>query len=1198
MGGGREGGGGSGSRALVAGEAPGALLPAETEEATKLSRSWTRGKAAELEGVEEIVLSKQKLSSVPGKVHNYKNLRRLDLSWNFLETLPAGLPKSVPLLRVLQLGYNRLEELPESLEDLRLLETLEVQSNRLQFLPQALEDCQRLKVLLAAKNNLRAFPHEVKGLRELETLDLGDNEITRVGRTLGTLKGLRFLSLAGNKVPELPIEVGRLKQLRRLDVSSNYLKRLPEELGRLDLLEILDASSNSLAAFPHSIYRCAALYNLDVSRNELMMLPAELCYCRKLKSVNVAGNSLIAFTGPVHQLEELTVLDLSDNKIVRLPSALGGLPLQELHVGGNPDLRLPPQVLEGGSAAMINYLQTVGEQHSLVDGYLDQFLQPGPAGPGSVSGTRASTPSRSDASANADGGPVLALTDGRSDDGEGGGRPGSPSTDADDPSATGPPDESPRQRRERLAKEARKRQSVLGIFKGGEGGKAEFKEHVARTREFLMSNPKFAAMLETKEERQKNFRDAVNHSRRVLQLKGMLSGASIVQQINRAKGTNVLDLRSSGLKSIPPDITSLTRLRVMDFRDNDVKKLVLGDFRELNVLNASYNKLQDLPDKLVAPQLRVLHLGFNGLGELSRGIGNLSNLEFLCLSGNRLEDLPDVFQNLDLKDLYLSENRLRQVPAPVLQIKALTKLSVACNQLRKLPEAIGHLPNLEFLDLSYNEISYLPKSLAELQALAQINMAFNPLGDEVPRELCELKGLRVLNFDYTGVKVIPDAMGNLRNLETLQASGNPFEYPFNLLYFRDPMLLVRFFCPDTTELNLSGCGLQTVPRSIALLKSLERLDLSDNNIVSLPVELGELKNLTELNLEGNPLEYPFRQLRCDDFGNARTVHFLNTDIQELNLSQAALVDIPPLLLRHTQHLQALNLASNRIKMLPDEFSELKMLTNLTLDNNGFKYFPEAVCSLVNLEVLHFSRNRFEALPASICDLTALQQLVVGSNELLELPSELVHMASLEILVCSNNSLKALPEGLGGLQRLRVLDCGCNDIAALPASVGMLKALEVLDMRINEVAGVPEEISECTSLVELDLSNNEIPALPEAMAGLKELAMLRLGANSLEQLPLRLCTGLSGLQELQLFGNPLPNVPSSMNVRGSEECARLLGLLENIFRRQEFLEGDSPETVPEEQSPNRPQGPAAGAKPRPSRPTRKKPPPAADGFTAA
>lgn len=85
-------------------------------------------KAAELK-MEQIDLSNKKLSSIPGKMQNYKNLRRPDLTWNFLETLPSGLAKSLPMLRVLQLGYNRLEEL-------RLLETLEVQRNRL-FLPVA-----------------------------------------------------------------------------------------------------------------------------------------------------------------------------------------------------------------------------------------------------------------------------------------------------------------------------------------------------------------------------------------------------------------------------------------------------------------------------------------------------------------------------------------------------------------------------------------------------------------------------------------------------------------------------------------------------------------------------------------------------------------------------------------------------------------------------------------------------------------------------------------------------------------------------------------------------------------------------------------------------------------------------------------------------------------------------------------------------
>ena len=151
------------------------------------------------------------------------------------------------------------------------------------------------------------------------------------------------------------------------------------------------------------------------------------------------------------------------------------------------------------------------------------------------------------------------------------------------------------------------------------------------------------------------------------------------------------------------------------------------------------------------------------------------------------------------------------------------------------------------------------------------------------------------------------------------------------------------------------------------------------------------------------------------------------------------------------------------------------------------------------------------------------------------------------------------------------------------------------MRINEVVDVPDELGECSSLVELDLSNNEIPALPESLSALKELAMLRVGANCLEALPLRLCLDFQGLQELQLFGNPLPNVPSSMNVRGNAECTRLLGLLENLFRREELLHGSVGEATPEkkaaaEEAPLKPQDGAGGGsgKPRPSRPTRRKP----------
>jgi small GTP-binding protein len=57
-----------------------------------------------------------------------------------------------------------------------------------------------------------------------------------------------------------------------------------------------------------------------------------------------------------------------------------------------------------------------------------------------------------------------------------------------------------------------------------------------------------------------------------------------------------------------------------------------------------------------------------------------------------------------------------------------------------------------------------------------------------------------------------------------------------------------------TELNLSGNQLKTLPAEIGELKNLTTLDLSGNQLERLPAEIGELKNLTTLDLSGNQLE--------------------------------------------------------------------------------------------------------------------------------------------------------------------------------------------------------------------------------------------------------------------------------------------------------------------------------------------------------
>jgi len=112
-----------------------------------------------------------------------------------------------------------------------------------------------------------------------------------------------------------------------------------------------------------------------------------------------------------------------------------------------------------------------------------------------------------------------------------------------------------------------------------------------------------------------------------------------------------------------------------------------------------------------------------------------------------------------------------------------------------------------------------------------------------------------------------------------------------------------------------------------------RLDLRNNLLSTLPVELGLLTQLKDLVLEGNPLETPFDQLRREPYGDLAVVQFLHVNIGELDLTGASLVEIPPLLLRHSTTLTALNLNDNALKTLPSNFVEMQALRVLLLDNN-------------------------------------------------------------------------------------------------------------------------------------------------------------------------------------------------------------------------------------------------------------------------
>lgn len=84
-----------------------------------------------------------------------------------------------------------------------------------------------------------------------------------------------------------------------------------------------------------------------------------------------------------------------------------------------------------------------------------------------------------------------------------------------------------------------------------------------------------------------------------------------------------------------------------------------------------------------------------------------------------------------------------------------------------------------------------------------------------------------------------------------------------------------------TELNLSNQNLTTVPAEIGKQQSLEILNLSNNKLTGIPAEIGQLKNLRVLNLSNNLLTgLPY------ELGNLQLLTLL--DISGNNYSQADL----------------------------------------------------------------------------------------------------------------------------------------------------------------------------------------------------------------------------------------------------------------------------------------------------------------------
>jgi len=143
---------------------------------------------------------------------------------------------------------------------------------------------------------------------------------------------------------------------------------------------------------------------------------------------------------------------------------------------------------------------------------------------------------------------------------------------------------------------------------------------------------------------------------------------------------------------------------------------------------------------------------------------------------------------------------------------------------------------------------------------------------------------------------------------------------------------------NISKLDLSNSNLKSIPVEIFKLKNLRSLNLSNNLIKDIPKEICDLKSLEVLDISNNKISNFFAKL-CE----LKKLHTLN-----LNSNQ--ITSVPKQIL-NLQQLRKIFLADNKIRTLPEEFSKLNNLLELSISKNPMIELPDAVLGLFNLKQL-------------------------------------------------------------------------------------------------------------------------------------------------------------------------------------------------------------------------------------------------------
>ncbi|KAF5301199.1 hypothetical protein FQR65_LT08934 [Abscondita terminalis] len=381
---------------------------------------------------------------------------------------------------------------------------------------------------------------------------------------------------------------------------------------------------------------------------------------------------------------------------------------------------------------------------------------------------------------------------------------------------------------------------------------------------------------------------------------------------------NDLNVSYNKLIELPLEITGLRALSKLDVTNNNLKSLPdFCNMRKLQLLHAQHNDIEELPDFTGCENIHQIHLGNNFVRKITKDFcENMTHLKILDLRDNKINSLPDeiaMCQNVirldltnneleslpntlsllpHLQNLQVEGNKLKQIRSDIIksgtsrilkylrekfdsethssefQIKEVPStvnvysfpdkyvmshsrtLSLGMQNLSAVPNNVfedAKKAEVTVVDLCKNKFASVPEGLRIItNQITELNLSSNQL-KEIPDFIEECVKLQFLDVSKNAIGDLPCNLSNLLWMREIVLSNNRFRKIPECVYGMQALEILQVSDNQLSDINIEG---------LKNLKRLATLSLSNNSINYVPPELGNLKQLRNLELMGNSFRQP------------------------------------------------------------------------------------------------------------------------------------------------------------------------------------------------------------------------------------------------------------------------------------------------------------------------------------------------------